>query len=411
VHPWLPEIFHLRYRAPGKKLLARGSTVEVSDETAQVSDLIGDIYDATLDPALWPAVLEGIARYMPGAFVNIFSQDATRKTAQAFYTYGIEQKFLDLYFQKYIHINPMFPAMLFFEPGRILTENDIMPRSEFSETRFFKEWVHPQGLHVSSMASILEKSATSVAGIAVGRSEQQGAVDDDVLRRMELIVPHVRRAVLIGKVIDLHKVEAAALADTLDGLAAAMFLVDTDGRIVHANASGLAMLADGSVMHGAGSKLAATDDTADRLLRDICRNADRGDAAVGVNGIAVPLPGHDGERYVAHILPLTSGARRKAGTAYSAVAAVFVRKAELDLPHPLEALASAYKFTPAEMRVLMAIIQIGGVPEVAPVLGISETTVKTHLQRIFAKTETSRQADLVKLVAGYMSPLGGAPPS
>jgi hypothetical protein len=28
------------------------------------------------------------------------------------------------------------------------------------------------------------------------------------------------------------------------------------------------------------------------------------------------------------------------------------------------------------------------------------------LQRIFAKTDTGRQADLVKLVAGYMSPLG-----
>jgi len=47
------------------------------------------------------------------------------------------------------------------------------------------------------------------------------------------------------------------------------------------------------------------------------------------------------------------------------------------------------------------------VPEVAPALGISETTVKTHLQRIFDKTGSSRQADLIKLVAGYMSPLGG----
>jgi DNA-binding CsgD family transcriptional regulator len=55
----------------------------------------------------------------------------------------------------------------------------------------------------------------------------------------------------------------------------------------------------------------------------------------------------------------------------------------------------------------MMIVQLGGVPEVAPVLGLSEATVKTHLQRIFAKTDTSRQADLVKLVAGYISPLGG----
>lgn len=67
---------------------------------------------------------------------------------------------------------------------------------------------------------------------------------------------------------------------------------------------------------------------------------------------------------------------------------------------------TTFKLTPAELRVLMAIVEIGGVPEVAPVLGISEPTVRTHLQRIFAKTDISRQADLVKLVAGYMSPLG-----
>jgi DNA-binding CsgD family transcriptional regulator len=106
------------------------------------------------------------------------------------------------------------------------------------------------------------------------------------------------------------------------------------------------------------------------------------------------------------VLPLTSGARRKAGATYSATAAVFVRKAAFEVPHPLKAIESAYKLTPAEMRVLMMIVQIGGVPEVAPALGLSESTVKTHLQRIFHKTGTARQADLVKLVAGYRSPLG-----
>ena len=84
-----------------------------------------------------------------------------------------------------------------------------------------------------------------------------------------------------------------------------------------------------------------------------------------------------------------------------------IRQTALDLPHPLEAIANAYRLTPAEMRVLMMIVQIGGVPEIAPVLGISETTVKTHLQHVYKKTGTQRQADLVKLVAGYMSPLTG----
>jgi DNA-binding CsgD family transcriptional regulator len=104
---------------------------------------------------------------------------------------------------------------------------------------------------------------------------------------------------------------------------------------------------------------------------------------------------------VAHVLPLTSGARRKAGVSYAATAAVFIRKAALDLPSPPEAVASEFKLTPAEVRVLFAIVEIGGVPEVAPALGISDQTVKTHLHRIYEKTTTKRQADLVRLVASY----------
>jgi DNA-binding CsgD family transcriptional regulator len=45
------------------------------------------------------------------------------------------------------------------------------------------------------------------------------------------------------------------------------------------------------------------------------------------------------------------------------------------------------------------------VAETAEALGIAETTTKTHLQRIFSKTGTSRQADLVRLVAGYTGPV------
>jgi DNA-binding CsgD family transcriptional regulator len=224
---------------------------------------------------------------------------------------------------------------------------------------------------------------------------------------MKLIVPHIRRAVLIGKVIDMHKVEAAALADTLDGLSTAMFLVAASGNIMHANAAAHVMLQEGLVVRASAGKLTAQHTEADRALHDIFMNARGGDSAVGDEGVAVPLSARDGENYVAHVLPLTSGARRRAGVAYSAVAAVFVRKAALKLPHPVEALAGTYKLTPAEMRVLMMIVQIGGVPEVAPVLSVSETTVKTHLQHIFGKTGTSRQADLVKLVIGFISPFIG----
>jgi DNA-binding CsgD family transcriptional regulator len=64
-----------------------------------------------------------------------------------------------------------------------------------------------------------------------------------------------------------------------------------------------------------------------------------------------------------------------------------------------------YRLTPAELRVLMALVQTAGVPDVAPVLGLAETTVRTHLRHLFEKTGATRQADLVKIVAGFANPL------
>jgi DNA-binding CsgD family transcriptional regulator len=119
----------------------------------------------------------------------------------------------------------------------------------------------------------------------------------------------------------------------------------------------------------------------------------------------VLLSARAGEPFVAHVLPLIEGPRRRTGSAYTAVAAVFVQKASFDLPSSREVIARSYKLTPTELRVLFAIVQVGGVPKVSEAMGISVATVKTHLRRLFAKTGTDRQADLVKLVAAYANPL------
>jgi hypothetical protein len=110
---------------------------------------------------------------------------------------------------------------------------------------------------------------------------------------------------LIGKVLDLQKAETATLADTLDGLAAATFIVDAAAGIVHANAAGRAMLGDGEIFRAANGRLVATDQQAEQTLADIVATSAGGDAAVGIKGIAVPLKARSGQDYVAHALPLT----------------------------------------------------------------------------------------------------------
>jgi DNA-binding CsgD family transcriptional regulator/PAS domain-containing protein len=371
----------------------------------QVSSLIADIYDAALDPARWGGALRDLRDFVGGSAAAVFSKDTSSKSLNVYYECGgSDPHYQQLYRDHYAKLDPLTTGHVLAEIGRPICTADIMEPDEFMKSRAYQEWVRPQGL-VDCGSAVLERSATGAALFGVFRHKRQGVVDGDTRERMRQVVSHIRRAMLVGRAIELKTAEASAFADTLDGISAGMFLVDANGQIVHANASGRVLLDERSVLRAGGGRLAAIAPGADRELNQTLALAGGGDAAVGVRGIAVPLTARDGEHYVAHTLPLTSGERRQAGASYAAVAALFVRKAGLDAPSPPEAIARLYKLTPTELRVLLAVVEVGGVPEVAEALGIGEATVKTHLHRLFAKTETSRQADLVKLVAGFSNPL------
>jgi DNA-binding CsgD family transcriptional regulator/PAS domain-containing protein len=279
-----------------------------------------------------------------------------------------------------------------------------VPYDEFRRGRFFREWAEPQGW-VDVAVALLDKSASGSTYLTLSRDAESGMVDQAMRERLALIVPHVRRAVQIGKAIKFKQAETATFMDVLDGLSVGLFLIDASGRIMHANAAGTDMLGTGDLLRSVGGRLVAGDAQVEQSLRATAAAAASGDEVAGSAGVVVPLRARNDVRYVAHMLPLTGGARRHAGEAWAAAAALFVRKVELQYPSPPEVIGKTYDLTPAELRVLLGIVEIGGVPEVAAAFGIADTTVKTHLGRLYAKTGTGRQADLVKLVAGFAMPL------
>lgn len=58
-----------------------------------------------------------------------------------------------------------------------------------------------------------------------------------------------------------------------------------------------------------------------------------------------------------------------------------------------------YRLTSGEIRVLRAVLEVGGIRDIAAALAVSPTTVKTHLRHIFQKTGTTGQVELIRLVA------------
>jgi DNA-binding CsgD family transcriptional regulator len=366
----------------------------------QLSDLIGVIYDAAIDPSLWEYAIERSAHFVGGAGAALFCKDVGADHASSPHHFGYERPLPAALFQQ---IDPLERHFLGDLEQPIAT-TDLIPFRELAQTELYRQWAQPYGF-VDFVSAVVDRTAISAAIFGVFRHQRNGTVDERARRQMRLIVPHIRRAVLIGRMFEFKAAELATFVDTLDGLSAGMYLVDAEGRLIHANAAGNAILAASDVLISVRGRLVACDTRAQRTLRDVFAAAGQGDAALGVRGIAVPLIGKSGERYVAHALPLTSGARRRAGIVYTAAAALFVRRAALVASSTSHVIGETFKLTPTELRVLLAIIEVGGVPEVATAFGVADTTVRTHVNRLFEKTGVTRQADLVKLVAGYATPL------
>ncbi len=368
----------------------------MTSEAVELSAVIGDIYDAAIDPALWRSALGSICAFVGGSSGVLYWHDAATARSEALHLYNEDPVYTRLYFEKYLSMNPMFPAATFIEAGVVATNEDIMPASELAKTRFYKEWIAPQRI-AGALSVNLEKGVTRASMINIRTSIP---TTTEMRRRLAMLVPHLQRAVTIGRLFDQGTAAEQAFTETLDHVEAGVFLVDTKGAIVFANAPAKNMLDDGALVRKEQNALRAVEPETSRVLRNLFAAAGKGDDSIGVRGVAVPLKGASEVPWFAHVLPLTSGRRRHAGDNYHAVAAVFIRKTVPNALSPLEEVAKLYKLTASEVRVFDAVLKVNGVKAIAALLGLSQATVKTHLHNVFRKTGTKRQSELVKLVAG-----------
>ena len=371
----------------------------------EFSWLVGQIYDTVVDPARWTAVLGFISDYTAAARVTLILEDAIEPLNSVLYMSYADPDWMRRYLQDYMLVNPMRIARgSTAASGDVILTTDFMSTEEYARSRLSRELLAEKDL-VDVAAAVLERTATSITVLSLKRSRRQGFADEELRRRLTLIAPHVRRAAAIGRVMEQRTMEAATLADTLDKLTSAVFLVDASGLIVHANSSARRALDRGDVLRDVGGRLVPRDPAAGAALAEAVTAACGGDTALGVRGVAVPFSIAKDKGLFGTVMPMSDGPRRKAGARYRAVAAICVRETIFETPSAVAMLAEFHDLTPRELSVLVAVVEVGGVSDTAAALGLSQGTVKSHLKAIFRKTGAMRQAGLVKLVAGMSDQL------
>jgi DNA-binding winged helix-turn-helix (wHTH) protein len=297
-------------------------------EAEQVSGIISTVFDAVLDPKLWVQAVEQSCEFLNCIAGAVGSHDYAQSHAELFVPWGYEPHQWQRYVDRYFQMNPAVPYGLRSEIGEVLSWAGLDRYEEFLTTPFFKEWVEPQGF-VDFLHVMLDKTPASVAILGCARHRDAGFAGEAEFRRIRLIAPHFRRAVLIGRQIDFQKIEVATFMEAIDVLSTAIFFVKADRTLVHTNKSGNAILEARDPFALKNGILVGADQNAHKVLTHVLRDADSDVSALST-GIALPLLTRGKERFVAHALSLNAGRRARALGRESATRALFVRKAVIE---------------------------------------------------------------------------------
>lgn len=199
-----------------------------------------------------------------------------------------------------------------------------------------------------------------------------------------------RRSIEVYARLRSARAQSAIDRALLDRLDVAAFVLDATGRLSRSNAAGTVLLDRSDGVERVGDRLGCATSTADGALRRAIAEARAGRRRAALGGADVVLaPRRGGRPLLMFVMGLPDGG-----------VAVLARDPERQGPHVEELLQRLFQLTPSEARVAVRIAAGEGPAEVAAVLGVTVDTVRTHLKRVFDKTATTRQSQVVRLVMG-----------
>jgi DNA-binding CsgD family transcriptional regulator/PAS domain-containing protein len=391
-----------------KGLVVVTKPVECSDIPLETfSKVVESVYDCALDTDVWQTTIGMIANLCRSHYGFLGVIDLETGRYELTFHVGYDKRYQRLYEERYGTMNPYLGRLQLLPVGTVATRSMLVDEPEFVRSQFYKDFVKPQKICDAIGFNVL-KTGHRIALLVTHRLESQGRYGYAELNLLSLLAPHVCRSAAISHALDLQTIRSEALKMTLDALMSGVYLTDRHGRVVYMNPAAERQVKTSNALRIANNRLMPSDSAARLALTEAIAQATADEAATPSSGITLALPGGENMGLVATILPLNGGQRRNFCGIFAATVAIFVQDPIVAPLLPGEALSKLYNLTGSEIRVLLAMSPGLSVKEAAEILGISETTAKTHIQHIHMKTGTYKQTELIHLLMRSEPPLAPA---
>lgn len=364
------------------------------------SDLVGAIYDVTLDAERWPNTLGKICEVLGFRKATVDLNLVPGMMNLLSFHHGIDQREASAMISNYAGMPEVWgglAAVMARPIDRVWVVSRLVRQDALVQASYYTNWVKPTGL-IDGAAIVLSRDRGMFGSLRLATDTRRGFIDNRLIKALDALLPHCQRAARIHGMLAHAGNAATNFQAVTDALSAPVILLATDCAIVHLNPAAHAFLEDGGILTCVNGRLVSSVAAVQKFLCRAIRQLSDRETGTPDNAIdlSIRLPAQAAPAL--HLLPLGAPSNPlKSRLGGDAVAALFIASATASHMLARDRLKAAFGLTTAELNVLACIHAGKATQEIAAELGIAVSTVRTHVLHLFQKTDTHCRIELIRL--------------
>jgi DNA-binding CsgD family transcriptional regulator len=281
----------------------------------------------------------------------------------------------------------------------MLGGDPVVPHDQLVRMPVYRDLIALLNIYHAA-GGVLLRVENALGAICIFRSREAGPFSEQQEEFLVRLIPHLERALNLHYRLLSTELERAATAATLNRLSYGVVICDRNARILVSNTAASAFLDSRCGWRRTGDHLSCCTPAQSKLLCDRIR------AITDGLGPAASLDVDCESEPVRIVISRLSGPTRFGFEHTADLVLVTLTDPTADVVGSSEVLTQLFELTEAESRVALGLVQGKTINALAEAMKVSRNTIRTHVAAAFSKTQTNRQADLVRLVLQAVGPFG-----
>lgn len=373
---------------------------------------LAPIYDAAVDHSQWQKALDAA---VPAFAATAATLTAVERGGNPYNIQALGGAYKPLiptgeidYFVKHLsHLEAEQWEALTHQQARRLVLDDVMADADTLDARDDYRYLREKAGVRRRVAVRLNENPAWYDALTIGYDANLSAIPRAYLTRIETLLPHLAKAVEMGRAFAQLRARYSAVLAVLDRVHVGLAIATARGEVIVANseADRILGLADGVSLSRDKHIVCRDPDQTEMLRAFICEAAQTAGGEANKPEGLIAVPRRSGAHpFLIEVAPLSDSMGEVDFGLVGALITLIDPGKTPDLD--IQKFGGLHGLTRAETSVCGYMVAGLTGPGIAEHRGTSPETVKEQMRAILAKTGVARRSDLIRLVVRTLPPIG-----